>query len=173
MLLFQKKRLPSTTKGNPLTQSGMKKTDIPLVVTLLRMVLQLQLGNSKVLSACFEKRLKQNWRNLQKEIQIKLARYLSTTGCRLLLGRLDLIAQTYLLTQSQRGCVSIAHATALVVIKINPQVVVNINLEYSSWARSLFRPMGLVKREKTSLKVEIPDAARNKPEFLFTRFWHT
>lgn len=91
---------------------------------------------------------------------------MSTTGCRLLLGQLDLMAQTYLLKQSQRGCVSIAHATALVLIKINPQVVVNINLEYSSWARSLFRRMGLVKREKTSLKVEIPDAARNKPEFL-------
>ena len=55
---------------------------------------------------------------------------MSTTGCRLLLGQLDLMAQTYLLKQSQRGCVSIAHATALVLIKINPQVVVNINLEY-------------------------------------------
>ena len=85
-----------------------------------------------------------------------------------MLGQLDSMVQTYMIEQSQRGCVintSIANARAL--IQRFPQVVGNIDLESTAWARSLFKRMGFVKRRKTSSKVEIPDAARKEIEFLF------
>ena len=62
---------------------------------------------------------------------------------------------------------SIANATSHALIKRNPQVAENIDLNSSSWSRNLFQQMGLVKHQKTSLKVEISDAVRKEIEFLF------
>ena len=87
-----------------------------------------------------------------------------------MLGQLDSAVQTYSIVQSQRGCVintSITNATAHALIQRFPQVVGNIDLESTTYAGSLFKRMGFVKRQKTSSKVEIPDAARKKTEFLF------
>ena len=86
-----------------------------------------------------------------------------------MLGELDSTVQTYLIAQSQRGCVistNIANATACALIQRFSQAVENIDLESTAWARSLFKRMGFVKRRKTSPKVEIPDAPRKKTEFL-------
>lgn len=99
-----------------------------------------------------------------------IEKYSSKTGRPLLLGELDAMVQAYLQAQSKQGCVintSIANATARALIDRNPNLVGNIDLESSSWARSLFRRMGFVRRRKTSSKVEIPDAARKEIEFLF------
>ena len=87
-----------------------------------------------------------------------------------MLGQLDSMVQTYLIAQSQRGCVintSIANATARALIQRFPQAVANIDLESTALARSLFKRMGFVKRGKTSSKVEIPDAIRKEIESLF------
>ena len=85
-----------------------------------------------------------------------------------MLGQLDSMVQTYLIEQSQRGCVintSIANARAL--IQRFSQAVGNIDLELTAWARNLFKRMGFVKRRKTSSKVGISDAARKAIEFCF------
>lgn len=37
-----------------------------------------------------------------------------------------------------------------------------IDLEHSSWAKSLFRRMGLIKRVFTAMKPEIPENAKNE-----------
>ena len=106
----------------------------------------------------------------KREITKAIAKYSSPTGRPLMLGQLDSMVQTYLLAQSQRGCVinaSIANATAHALIKRHPQCIGNIDLESSFWAKSLFHRMGFVRRRKTSSKVEIPEAARKEIEFLF------
>ena len=87
-----------------------------------------------------------------------------------MLGQLDSLVQTYLIARSQRGCVintSISNETARALIQKFPQAVGNIDLESITWARSIFKRMGLVKCRKTSSKVEIPDEARKQIEFLF------
>ena len=106
----------------------------------------------------------------KREPSKTIAKYSSPTGRPLMLGQLDSMVQTYILAQSNRGCVintSIANATARALTKKYPQAIGNIGFESSSWARSLFHRMGFVKRRKTSSKVEIPDAARKEIEFLF------
>ena len=62
---------------------------------------------------------------------------------------------------------TIANAEANVLIKRNPGVVGDIDVNLSRWAASLFRRMGFAKRRKTSSKVDIPDGARKEIEFLF------
>ena len=62
---------------------------------------------------------------------------------------------------------TIANAEANVLIKRNPGVVGDIDVNLSRWAASLFRRMGFAKRRKTSFKVDIPDGARKEIEFLF------
>ena len=64
----------------------------------------------------------------------KLLRDICPLRDALLLVQFDSMAQTYLLTQSQQECtinMAIANATAHVLIKTNPQVVENIDLESS------------------------------------------
>ena len=106
----------------------------------------------------------------RREPKKALSKYSSPTGRPLLLGEFDSMVQSYLVAQSNRGCVinsSVANATATALMKRNPGVIGNIDLESSHWSQSLFRRMGFVKRRKTSSKVEIPDGARKEIEFLF------
>ena len=87
-----------------------------------------------------------------------------------MLGQLDPMVQTYLIAQSQQGCVintNVANATARALIQRFPQAVENIYLESIACVRSLSKRMGLVKRRKTSSKVENSYAARKEKEFLF------
>jgi len=70
----------------------------------------------------------------------------------------------------RRGAVitwSTANSAAGALIKKYPGEVGNIDLEFSSWAQSLFRRMGFTRRRKTSSKVDIPEAARKEIEYLF------
>ena len=91
--------------------------------------------------------------------------------CRpLLLGDLDSMVQKYLLAASNRGAVISrlsAVSAAKAVIKKYPNVIGNIDLDSSQWAKSLFVRMGFVKRRVTSAKVDIPEKARKEIEYQF------
>ena len=52
-------------------------------------------------------------------------------------------------------------------MRLYPNLVGNIDVDSSSWAKSLFKRMGFVRRMKTSSKVSIPDGAWKEIEFLF------
>jgi len=89
------------------------------------------------------------------------------TGRPLLLRKFDAM---YIRAMSNRGAVitwSIANSAAGALIKKYPGVVGEINLDYSSWAQSLFRRMGFTRRRKNTSKVDIPEAARKEIEYLF------
>ena len=43
----------------------------------------------------------------------------------------------------------------------------HIDLDSSTWAKSLFKRMGFVKRMSTARKVEIPDRAKNEAQFVY------
>ena len=51
--------------------------------------------------------------------------------------------------------------------KSNAEHLKYIDLEHSSWAKSLFRRMGLIKRVFTAMKPEIPENAKNEAKLLF------
>ena len=71
-----------------------------------------------------------------------IVKFLSPTGCPLMLGQLISMVQIYLIAQSRRGCVintSIANVTARALIQGFPQTVGNIDLQSTAWTRSLFR----------------------------------
>ena len=51
--------------------------------------------------------------------------------------------------------------------KSNAEHLKYIDLEHSSWAKSLFRRMGLIKRAFTAMKPEIPENAKNEAKLLF------
>ena len=80
------------------------------------------------------------------------------------------MVQKYIRALSNRGAVisrigAIAAATAL--LKKYPKIVGKIDLESSSWAKSLFMRMHYARRKSTSSKVEIPDKARKEIEYQF------
>ena len=52
------------------------------------------------------------------------------------------------------------------MIQRYPDVVGNIDIDSSSWAKSLFKRIGFVKPAKTSAKVSIFDGAREEIEYL-------
>ena len=81
------------------------------------------------------------------------------------------MVQKYIIASSNRGNVisrSVATSTAKVLISCNPGYVGQIDLESSSWAQSLFRRMGFVRRRGTTAKLEIPDGAFKEAQLLFT-----
>ena len=81
------------------------------------------------------------------------------------------MVQKYIIASSNRGNVisrSIATSTAKTLISRNPGYVGQIDLESSSWAQSLFRRMGFVRRRGTTAKLEIPDGAFKEAQLLFT-----
>ena len=104
------------------------------------------------------------------EASQSILKYSRQTGRPHLLGDLDEIVKTYLLTLSKRGGVintTVANATAKALMSKYPHVVGEIDVDSSRWAKSLFTRMNFVKRRKTSAKVDISDGARKEIEFLF------
>ena len=62
---------------------------------------------------------------------------------------------------------TVANVTAKVLMSKYPQVVGQVDVDSSRWAKSLFSRMNLIKRRKTSPKVDIPDGARKEIRFLY------
>ena len=86
-----------------------------------------------------------------------------------MLGEIDEKVQTYIHHLSKRGGLisrAIAVSTAKALIQRDPNYCNNLEIT-ESWAQSLFRRMGFVRRIKTSSKVEIPEGARKEIEFQF------
>ena len=80
------------------------------------------------------------------------------------------MVQKYIIASGNCGNVIsrlIATSTAKALISRNPGYVGQIDLESSSWAQSLFRRMGFVRRRGTTAKFEIADGAF-KELLLFT-----
>ena len=80
------------------------------------------------------------------------------------------MVQKYILAASDRGAVismAVATSTAKALMKKHPNIVGRIDLYSSSWAQSLFRRIGFVRRRHTSAKVNIPDKARKEIEYQF------
>eukprot|EP00794_Sanderia_malayensis_P006691 gene6691-7447_t len=121
----------------------------------------------------FKKRAENELKKARKENRPspkEIPKYSIPTGRPLLLGELDAMVQSYLRACSQRGAVTsscVAISTAKALIQKYPDTVGDIDIESSTWAQSLFRRMGFVKRMKTSAKVDIPDGARKEIEYLF------
>ena len=94
-------------------------------------------------------------------------------GRPLMLGSLDEIVQKYLRPYGSHGGPvnsTIAVSVAKVLITRNPQRnLEHIDLDSSSWAKSLFKRIGFARRMKTTGKVEIPEGARNEAELLYLR----
>ena len=93
----------------------------------------------------------------------RLPKYSLKTGRPLLLGDIDQMVQTYIKSVSLRGGLimsTLANAAAKGLMARYPNMITNIDIHSSSWAKSLFRRMGFVRRMKTSSKVTIPDGAR-------------
>lgn len=81
-----------------------------------------------------------------------------------------MVQKFILALRSIGGLVSttIAISTAKALIARNPHLGLNhIDLDSSSWARSLLRRMGFRRRMKTTGKVEIPEGARKEAELLY------
>ena len=87
-----------------------------------------------------------------------------------MLGEIDQMVQTYIKAVSSRGGLvtrTLANVAAKALIARYPNLVGNIDVDSSSWAKSLFKRMGFVRRTKTPSKVSIPDGTRKEIEFLF------
>ena len=87
-----------------------------------------------------------------------------------MLGQIDQMVQTYIKAVSSRGGLvtrTLANSAAKALMARYLNLVGNIDVDSSSWAKSLFKRMGFVRRIKTSSKVSIPDGARKEIEFLF------
>ena len=86
---------------------------------------------------------KENGTTLSKSIP----KYKTKTGRPLMLGELDVMVQKYIRALSNQGpviSVASAIATATALLKKYPKIVGKIDLESSSWAKSLFMRMGYV-----------------------------
>ena len=96
---------------------------------------------------------------------------LQPRGGPLMLGSLDEMVQRYIRAYRSRGGPVnslIAVSIAKVLITGNPQLNLgHLDLDSSSWAKSLFKRMGFTRRMKTTGKVEIPEGAKQEAELLF------
>ena len=92
-------------------------------------------------------------------------------GRPLMLGSLDQMVQKYLRAyRSRGGPVSslVAMSISKVLIARNPELnLQHIDIDTSSWAKSLFQRMEFVRRMKTTGKVEIPEGAKKEAELLY------
>lgn len=92
-------------------------------------------------------------------------------GRLLMLGSLNEMVQKYLRAYRSRGGPVnsiIVVSVAKVLIARNPQLnLEQIDLDSSSWAKSLFKRMGFARRMKTTGKVEIPEGARKEAELSY------
>ena len=104
-------------------------------------------------------------RDVKRELNVLLR------GRPLLLGSLDQMVQRFLLaTRSKGGLISsaIAIATAKALITRCPEYDLgHKDLDSSSWAKSLFKRMGFVKRMSTTGKVEIPEGTKREAELTY------
>ena len=103
-------------------------------------------------------------------IKKSIPKYKSKTGRPLLIGELDSMVQRYLLAASNRGAVltrASAVSAAKALLKKYPNIVGDIDIESSSWAKSLYQRMGFTRRKCTSSKVDIPEKARKEIEYQF------
>ena len=86
-------------------------------------------------------------------------------------GLLDEMVQRYIRAYRSRGGPVnslIAVSVAKVLITRNPQLNLgHLDLDSSSWAKSLFKRMGFTRGMKTTGKVEIPEGAKQEAELLF------
>ena len=90
-------------------------------------------------------------------------------GRTLLLGKLDEMVQKSIKAASNRGAVisqSMASATAKTLLVRYPDMVGMIDVENSSWAKSLFQRMGYSRRKATTAKLELSPATRSRTCFL-------
>ena len=88
-----------------------------------------------------------------------------------MLGALDEKIKNFLFAIKKKGgvvntVVVIATAKALIE-KSDEEYLSNIDFVKSSWAKSLFRCMGFVKRAATTTRPEITEGARKEAELIF------
>ena len=91
-------------------------------------------------------------------------------GRPLLLGKLDEMVQKYIKAASNRGAVisrSMASATAKALLVRYLDIVGMIDVENSSWAKTLFQRMGYSRRKATTAKLELPPRTRKEVELVF------
>ena len=148
--------------------------DSPLENMPLKMVMLLParkfLSNEKPLNESTVRRFCKRYKDeLQKSTQekweMKKELSLLPRGRPLMLESLDEMVQKYICAYRSRGPVNsiIAISITKVLIAHNPQFnLEHINLDSSSWAKSLFKRMGLTQRIKTTGKVEIPEGAKRR-----------
>ena len=91
-------------------------------------------------------------------------------GRPLLLGKLGEIVQKYIKAASNRGAVisrSMASAAAKALLVRYPDMVGMIDVENSSWAKSLFQRMSYSRRKATTAKLELLPRACKEVELVF------
>ena len=88
-----------------------------------------------------------------------------------MLGSLDQMVQKFLLVlRSRDGLIIsvIAVSVAKALIARNTHLMSDhIDLDSSSWVKSLFRRMSFKKRMKTTGKIKIPDGAKEEAQLLY------
>lgn len=87
-----------------------------------------------------------------------------------MLGIIDKKVRDFLVALRHRGGVvnsTIAIATAKGIIQNSPNPESKKLIINTSWAQSLFRRMGFLRRIATTAKIPIPDKARKEIEFVF------
>ena len=96
----------------------------------------------------------------QREVTQPLKKYSKSTGHPILLAELDAMVQSYMNS-------SLAIATGKALIQKYPNAVGNIDIDSSSWIKSLFNRMEYIRRMKTSSEDKVPGGARREIEFQF------
>ena len=94
---------------------------------------------------------------------------LEKRGRRLLLGCLDEKIQQFLQMLRKKGGVVntvVANAAAKALIS-RSEYEHFVDLDRTSWAKSIFKRMGFVKRSCTTSKPEIPEGARKATEIVY------
>ena len=80
------------------------------------------------------------------------------------------MVQNYIKRMNNRGALitcSVANAAPKALIRKCLSVIDVIDVDFSSWAQGLFCWMGFSRRQKFSVKVDIPATARKEIEYLF------
>ena len=91
-------------------------------------------------------------------------------GPPLMLGKFDDLVKRYISADSNRGSVitrSVVASTARALLYRYPNVVGEIAIEDTFWAKSLLRRMGMVRRMKTTSKLPIPEGAIREAGLIF------
>ena len=120
----------------------------------------------------FCKRYKEELQRSTKEKrEPKTELSLQPRGRPLMLGSLDEMVQRYIRAYRSRGGPVnslITVSIAKVLITQNPQLNLgHLDLDSSSWEKSLFKRMGFTRMMKTTCKVEIEEGAKQEAELLF------